>query len=220
MRPSGHSGNLYAASVGVPRDIDAAVRALTTGAPRPFDVGEVRLVGERAATDPMAFVVACGTGFDARVIAATSRDARRRYGIAAYFLAASRLLGHLKPVPTTLVIDGVRTELESVVVLVANTGEAIPGKLRPRLPIAPDDGLLHVFVLPRGGVLGGIHGVLDLMTAEAAGGSPSGAAVRLAGSHVRVEVSPAGPTEVDGDAFEPALLDARVLPGELRVIRS
>jgi diacylglycerol kinase (ATP) len=214
------TGNLYAASIGVPRDVDAAIRALATGHPRPFDIGEVRLSGEGAADDAIAFVVACGTGFDARVIAATSREAKRRYGVAAYFLAASRLLGHLKPMPTTVTIDGVHMELESVVVLVANTGEAIPGKLRPRLPIAPDDGLLHVFVLPRGGVLGGIQGVLDLMTAEAAGSSPSGAAVRLSGSRVRVEVSPAGPVEVDGDPYPPAALDARVVPGGLRVIRS
>ncbi len=167
---------------------------------------------------PVPFIVACGTGFDARVISATSREMKRRYGVAAYFLAASTLLEHLKPRPTVLTIDGVRTELESVVVLVANCGEAIPGVLRPRLPIRPDDGLLHVFVLPRGGILDGIRGALELMTAAAAGVSPSGAAVRLAGIHVRVEVMPVGPIEVDGDPFPAGSLDARVLPGAFSVL--
>ena len=102
-------GNLYAAAIGVPRDLDAAVAALATGRPRRLDVGEVRLVGPAVAEpgspvappppDPVSFIVACGTGFDARVIAATSREMKRRYGVAAYFLAASRLLGHLKPNP-------------------------------------------------------------------------------------------------------------------------
>jgi diacylglycerol kinase family enzyme len=225
------TGNLYATAIGVPRGVKAAVAALATGRPRQFDVGEVRLVAPPvsplaapapAATalpsDPVPFMVACGTGFDAQLIAATSGEMKRRYGVAAYFLAASRLLGHLKPEPTVLTIDGVRTELESVVVLVANCGEAIPGVLRPRLPIDPDDGLLHVFVLPRGGVLDGIRGALELMTAAAAGFSPSGAGVRLAGTHVRVEVIPAGPTEVDGDPFPAAWLDARVRPGALDVL--
>jgi diacylglycerol kinase family enzyme len=241
------TGNLYATAIGVPRGVNAALAALATGRPRRFDVGEVRLVappGGPAATaappsgpeatgappsgreaaaallppEPVPFIVACGTGFDAQLIAATSREMKRRYGVAAYFLAASRLLGHLKPEPTVLTIDGVRTELESVVVLVANCGEAIPGVLRPRLPIEPDDGLLHVFVLPRGGVLDGIRGALELMTAAAAGFSPSGTAVRLAGTHVRVEVIPAGTTEVDGDPFPAAWLDARVHPGALHVI--
>ena len=98
----------------------------------------------------MAFGVACGTGFDAQLIAATDREQKRRYGIAAYFLAASRLLPRLQPHATVLVVDGVRIELEAVVVLVANCGEAIPGTLRPRLPLDAADGLLHVFVLPAG----------------------------------------------------------------------
>jgi diacylglycerol kinase (ATP) len=218
------TGNLYATAVGVPRDLERAVSAIRTGSPVAHDVGEVRLIPPAAIGEPdgepqaLSFVVACGTGFDARLIEATSRDAKRRYGVAAYFLAASRLLAHLAPQPTVLTVDGVRRELESVVVLVANCGEAIPGKLRPRLPIDPDDGLLHVFVLPKGGILGGILGALELMTADATGVSATGAGMRLAGTEVRVEVTPAGPTQVDGDVFGPGALEARLHPGGLAVI--
>lgn len=220
------TGNLFATAIGVPRDLDAAIVVLRTGTPRPFDVGEVRLIAppgtgpDPALPDrPIDFGVACGTGFDAHMIAATSREMKRRHGVAAYFLAASRLLPQLAPLPTTLVIDGVRTELESVVVLVANCGEAIPGVLRPRLPIEPDDGLLHVFILPRGGIIGGLRGAMELMTAASHGISPSGHAVRLVGREVRVEVTPAGPTQIDGDPFPVAWLDARLRPGGLRVVR-
>jgi diacylglycerol kinase (ATP) len=220
------TGNLYATSVGVPRSLADAVRLLATGTPRPFDIGEVRLVNPRAGASmditerPVQFGVACGTGFDADLITATDRDMKRRYGVVAYFLAASRLLPGLTARPTVLLIDGVRTELESVVVLIANAGEAIPGLLRPRLPIEPDDGLFHVFVLPRGGILGGIRGALELLTSQSHGTSASGHAVRLVGREVRVEVEPAGPTQVDGDPFPAAWLDARVRPGGLRVIRA
>jgi diacylglycerol kinase family enzyme len=215
--PAG-TGNLYASAIGLPRRLEDAAALLGTGTARPFDVGEVRLGGPGREAPAMAFVVACGTGFDARLIAATSREDKRRYGVAAYFLAASRLLEHLAPLPTVLTIDGVRTELEAMVVLVANAAEAIPGRLRPHLPILPDDGKLQVFVLPRGGVFGGIRGVLELMSADAAGTSASGAAIRLSGTHVRVEVDPPGPTQVDGDAYPVATIDARVRPGALRVI--
>jgi diacylglycerol kinase family enzyme len=218
------TGNLYATAVGIPRDLDAAVAVLREGTPMAHDVGEVLLEspaapdGTPGAVRGTSFVVACGTGFDARLIEATSREAKRRYGVAAYFLAASRLLGHLAPSPTVLTVDGVRQELESVVVLVANCGEAIPGRLRPRLPIDPADGLLHVFVLPKGGVLGGVVGALELMLAESQGRSPTGSAMRLAGTDVRVEVVPAGPTQVDGDVFAPATLHARLHPGGLEVL--
>jgi diacylglycerol kinase (ATP) len=223
------TGNLYASAVGVPRDLDQAIAALATGDPRPYDVGEVGFVATAPAEDATArtadparipFVVACGTGFDAAMIAATSRESKRRYGVAAYFLAASRLLGDLRARPTVLTVDGARTELESMVVLVANCGEAIPGRLRPRLPIEPDDGLLHVFVLPQAGIIGGIRGALELMTAESAGVSPSGAAARLVGREVRVEVMPEGPTQIDGDPFPAAGLDARIHPAGLLVLRA
>jgi diacylglycerol kinase (ATP) len=225
------TANLYATAIGIPRGLDAAVAALRAGTPVPYDIGRVRLVqpqgaegSGRAATEdtlpePVPFVVACGTGFDARMIAATSRESKRRYGVAAYFLSASRLLDRLTPRPTVLTIDDRRLELESVVVLVANCGEAIPGVLRPRLPIDPADGLLHVFVLPRGGILHGIRGALELMTADATGVSTSGSGIRLSGTRVRVEVSPVEPTQVDGDPFPAASLDAVIQAGGLRIIR-
>jgi diacylglycerol kinase family enzyme len=189
-----------------------------------FDHATVRFVApsgsaaEHGVAPELGFGVACGTGFDAQLIASTDREQKRRYGVAAYFFAASRLLPRLEPRPTAIVVDGVRSELEAVVVLVANCGEAIPGTLRPRLPIDASDGLLHVFVLPRGGIVGGVRGILELMIAETRGSSSSGHSVRLVGREVRVEMTPAAATQVDGDAYPAAWLEARVTPGALRVI--
>ena len=217
------TGNLYATSIGVPRDIKQAIQGLTSGTAQAFDVGQVRLDGDASgeaepALVPDVFTVACGTGFDARVIEATTREMKRRYGVAAYFLGGAGLMEHLRARPTILTVDGVRTEIEAVVVLVANCGEPIPGRLRPRLPLDPQDGLLHVFVLPKSGVLGGIRGVLELMTAAVPGTSASGAAIRLTGSHVRVEVTPAQPTEIDGDPYRAGSLEAWIRPGALSVL--
>jgi diacylglycerol kinase family enzyme len=218
------TGNLYATAVGVPRSIVKALGAVATGSPRPADHASVRLVAppgmrsEDLPAAPVAFGVACGTGFDAALIAATDREQKRRYGVAAYLVTAGRLLPQLVPRPARIVVDGEATELDAVVVLVANCGDAIPGTLRPRLPLDARDGLLHVFVLPRGGVVGGIRGMLELMVSESQGVSPSGHSARLTGQQVRVEMTPAAPTQVDGDAFPAAWLEARVMPGALRVI--
>jgi diacylglycerol kinase (ATP) len=230
------TGNLYATAIGLPRTPPAAVAVIATGAPGPFDVGEVRFVNPASLSGPSnqpvattrdrcercppaSFVVACGTGFDAQLIARTSRETKRRYGVAAYILSASRLLPGLGSQPTVLTIDGERTELESVVVLVANAGEAIPGVLRSRLPVDASDGRLHVFVLLRGGIIGGLRGALELIANDRTGLSRSGHALRLSAQQVRVEVSPPAPTQVDGDPYPPAGLEARILPGALRIIR-
>jgi diacylglycerol kinase family enzyme len=229
------TGNLFATAIGLPRTPPAAVAVIATGAPAPFDVGEVRFVDpasrswppndpvgparDRSEPCPSLFVVACGTGFDAHLIATTSREAKRLHGVAAYFLAASRLLPGLAGQPTVLTVDGERTELESVVVLVANAGEAIPGVLGSRLPVDASDGQLHVFVLLRGGIIGGLRGVLELIANDRTGLSRSGHALRLSAHQVRVEVSPPAPTQVDGDPYPPAWLEARIRPGALRIIR-
>jgi diacylglycerol kinase family enzyme len=213
------TGNLYASSIGLSRDLREAYRAIASGSPRPFDTGEVVVTPAGGSTQTVApFIVACGTGFDARLIGATSPELKARYGVAAYFLAAARMLPHLTAHPTVLTIDDVRTELEAAVVLIANCGEAIPGRLRPRLPIDASDGQLHVFVLPRSGIIHGLRGALELMLAESAGISSSGSAMRFVGQRVSVEVTPAQPTQLDGDAFPPASLDAHVRPGSLPVL--
>ncbi len=214
------TGNLYAASVGIPRHLDWAMTTLATGTPHAHDVGEVRLERPGAPDQTLPFVVACGTGFDARVMEAMDRESKRRYGVAAYFLAASRLLEHLRPRPTVVTVDGVATEIDAVVTLIANAGGAMPGGLRPRLPVPSDDGLLHVFVLPRGGVLGGVRGVVELLLATSCGSSATGAGLRLTGQSVRVEVAPSEPVEVDGDPFGPGALEARIRPGALQVLRA
>ena len=229
------TGNLYAQSLGLSRDLRRAYAVIADGSPRDADIGMVVLqpatvagggadahVGSEVDTAPTAvpFIVACGTGFDARLIAAASPALKARFGVAAYFLAAASALDHLTARPTVLTIDGERTELEASVVLIANTGAAVPGRWQPRLPIDPHDGQLHVFVLPRSGAVHGIRGALELMFAEAAGHSPSGASLRLVGQRVRVEVEPDQPTEIDGDLAPAADLEAWVRPGALSVLLS
>jgi diacylglycerol kinase (ATP) len=239
------TGNLYALSLGLPRELPRAYAVIAGGSARDADIGMVVLEPEDIAAnggvdgdadpadggvdndaDPQAgvvphavpFIVACGTGFDARLIGAASPSLKARFGVAAYFLAAASVLDHLTARPTVLTIDGERTELEASVVLIANTGAAIPGRWQPRLPIDPHDGQLHVFVLPRSGVVHGIRGALELMFAQAAGHSPSGASLRLVGQRVRVEVEPDQPTEIDGDLTPVGDIEAWVRPGALSVL--
>lgn len=218
--PAG-TGNLLAATLGVPRDAAAALAALRDGEPRSIDLGEASWAGA-ATGEPAgssAFVVATGAGLDARFLAAASAEAKRRYGIGAYLAAALAQATDLRPRPTTLVVDGQRHETESIVVLIANAGELIPGLLRPRLPVRPDDGWLHVFVV-RGGVVGSVIGALELLAAGEAGRTATGSASRFSAREVIVEidVDPPDPVQVDGDRVGAGRLEARVRPGAVRIL--
>ena len=207
------TGNLYATAAGIPRDLRHAVRLIRDGVPVAHDIGRVRLTASDGATVlDSGFVVACGTGLDARLIAATSRESRRRYGVAAYFLAASKLLDHLSPNPTVLEVDdaagrahlgrGAGGELRRGDPRPAPSAPADPRRRRAaprvRAPARRDRGR-H----PRRAGADGRRG---------RGPSASGFGIRLTGTRVRVSVTPSGPTQVDGDAYGPATLDASAPP--------
>ncbi len=217
--PAG-TGNLFAATLGVPRDEAAALAVLRRADPRPIDVGRASWTGSATgAAGSSAFVVATGAGLDARFVSAASAEAKRRYGIGAYLVAALAQAKDLRPRPTTIVVDGERHETESIVVLVANAGDLIPGVLRPRLPVRPDDGWLHVFVV-RGGMVGSVVGTLELLAAGAPGRTATGSAWRAAGHEVSVEidVDPPDPVQVDGDRVGSGRLEARLQPAAVRVL--
>ncbi len=223
----GGTGNVLATALRIPDSPAAALKAMSTGLRRPIDLGSVELdaagggPGTVAASGPIGprlFAVAAGVGWDAKVMAATAGKRKHRLGRLAYWVAALGLLGELRPVPYVIEIDGERLELEATVALVANAGELIPGLVRPRLPIVPDDGLLDLLVLRVSSVTGGIRGALELLDRTELGGSPSGAAVRARGRVIRIEATPAQPRQIDGDGMGVGVLEARVRPGALHIV--
>jgi len=214
--PAG-TGNVLARSlrIGGPA---AAVRALVTATERTLDLGEVR-TGFAGATDAIAteiFVVACGMGLDARIMAGTDRRLKRRFSFGAYVAAGLREILNPQPSRFTLDVDGERYELTGQAVLIANAGELIPGLLGPRRAIDPGDGVLDVLVVGGEGLLGAARGALELLLRT---DGPDGASsLRRTATHVRVDAVPAQPIQIDGDLHHTGWLEARVVPGALTVL--
>ena len=139
------TGNLLAATLGIPRNpLDAAAN-LATATPTTIDSGMLTAGDVRE-----AFAVAVGAGFDARVMSSTGRAMKSRFGVMAYFATVLRMLPLLPVVEAEIVVDGRTFEMPTVAVLVANCGQIIPGLLGPRAALDPTDGLLDVIAI-RGG---------------------------------------------------------------------
>jgi len=214
--PAG-TGNVLARGLGVSGPA-AAIRALPTARERLLDLGRVRWgeSGDPVATAEETFVVACGMGLDARIMAATDPRLKRRFSFGAYVAAGTREV--LRPHPSRFVVevDGERHELTGLSVLVANAGELIPGHLGPRNAIDPGDGRLELLVLGGRGLTGAIRGGLELLLRT---DGPHGVvALRRSATQVHVEAEPAQPIQIDGDVHGVGWLDVRILPGALTAL--
>lgn len=209
----GGTGNLLAGNLRIPASPARAARALVTARPRLFDLGRV----DRP-SGPQYFAVACGAGYDARVMAGTLSEHKRRWGMAAYVATTLRLIAEIRTATHVITIDGVEYEANAAMVLIANCGEVIPPFVRLGPGITPDDGLLDVVVLRANSFSQSVRAVWDLLRLTP-GAVGEGAYVGHArGREIRVETEPVQPVQLDGEAGGETPFTATVVPGAIRIM--
>jgi diacylglycerol kinase family enzyme len=170
----GGTGNLLAGNLRIPVSPPRAARALVSARPKLFDLGRMERPG-----GSQYFAVACGAGYDARVMAGTLSQHKRRWGMAAYVATTLRLIPDLRSTIHTITVDGVEYEADASLVLVANCGEVIPPFVKLGPGIAPDDGLLDVIVLRANNLSQSLRGPDSLYRHRGARGHPDPGPGRL-----------------------------------------
>ena len=209
----GGTGNLLAGNLRIPASPARAAKALVSARPKLFDLGKV----ERPGGDQY-FAVACGAGYDARVMAGTLSEHKRRWGMAAYVATTLRLIADIRSTVHIITIDGVEYEANAATVLVANCGEVIPPFVKLGRGIVPDDGLLDVVVLRANSFSQSVRAVWDLLRLPP-GPLGEGTYVGYArGREVRVESDPVQPVQLDGEPGGETPFTARVIPGAIRIM--
>ncbi len=132
--PAG-TANLFATNLGIPRDLEEAVRIGLQGATRRIDVG--RFGKER-------FAVMAGAGFDAEMIR-DADDLKERIGRVAYLFSGARHL-RLGSFDAEIEVDGADWyEGHATCVLLGNLGD-IFGGVEVFPDARPDDGVLELGV--------------------------------------------------------------------------
>lgn len=207
--PAG-TGNVLAASLGI-RGMRTAVAAIRGGESRKLDLGlaEWGPAGEASPSGHGMFVVAAGTGLDARIMEAAHEDWKRRLRFGAYVGATLREVLRHATVDLVITADGETLERRGHLALVANTGQIIPGRLGPRRPIDPSDGRLDLLVVAGDGIPSGLRSVADLLIRA---GELHGSTIRRTVQEVRIETSPPQPVQTDGDVHPRGWLAARLAP--------
>ena len=206
------TGNLLAGNLGVPHRLDRAVDVLVRGRRRRIDVGRLKIDGKE-----LDFAVACGIGFDARVMDATGTSEKSRWGKLAYVANAVREARHLRNVKHEITIDGVTTTTKAAQVFIANLGR-IGGPLQPRLKVFGDDGLLDVMVVRASGPLPGLLVGWEALRQRDLGESGPGHVLRAKAREVRVATSPPRLVEIDGSVVGKTPITVTIRPSALTVI--
>jgi diacylglycerol kinase family enzyme len=211
--PTG-TGNLLAGNLDLASGVEAAARTILAGRSRRIDLG--RLMGDVVGSNGLHFAVACGIGFDARVMGATSVGLKRIFGKFAYVATAAALSPSLRNEAYDVRVDGVDYAAPGAQVFVANFGR-LARRVEATWPIRPDDGVLDIIVMNASGPVSGvlaawgairhghihrsIHGVLHLQGGE----------IRIASRSPQV-------AEADGDVIGWTPVVVKVVPRALSVV--
>ena len=209
----GGTGNLLAGNLRIPAAPAKAAQALVRARARAFDLGRM----ERA-DGWHYFAVACGAGYDARVMAGTPSEHKRRWGMAAYVATTLRLMSEMRSTDHVITIDGVEYDANAAMVLVANCGEVIPPYVRLGAGIRPDDGLLDVVVVRANNFGQSVRAVWDMlrMAPDVEGLDTYVGYAR--GREIRVVSDPVHPVQLDGEPGGETPFTATVVPRAISIM--
>jgi YegS/Rv2252/BmrU family lipid kinase len=209
----GGTGNLLARALGVPRNVKKAIPMLLEGSIRQLDLGVVQ--GRH-------FAVAAGVGIDAAMVAETPSWMKRRLGVLAYTLIATRAA--LRAVLwkqfflARVTVDGEVVERRAAAVLFANFGAILEDRISFGPEIVVDDGLLDCCIFSPDGLMDALRIMWRVTRRDF---RPDHAILYRKGSNFRIETEPVLPMQADGELLDatPAIISVEPLAAHLLVPR-
>ena len=209
------TGDDFARALGVPRRLDAAVRALAATPPVAVDLGEASW-DDDAGAHVRRFANCLGAGFDAEATALAA-DTKWLGGRSAYLAAVLRTLWARQRRDARVLVGGAEAFAGPLFLCEVANGPAIGGGFRLTPDAVLDDGRLDV-CLARDMAPGRALRLLPLAVAGRHGAAPE-VSIHQA-ERVEVEASTPLALQADGDvvSFSARRVGVRVLPGAVRVV--
>lgn len=209
---AGGTGNLLARALGIPLDVRRAVPQLLAGDVLRVDLGRFDS-GRR-------FAVAAGVGIDAAMVAETPGWLKRRLGVLAYTIIATRAA--LRAVlrreffRVRVTVDGTVHECAAAAaVMVANFGAVLNDRITFGPGIQSDDGVLDVCIYSPRNLLDAFRIMWRILRKRFAS---DGAMLYHSGRHIRVETDPAHTFQADGELLGMTPFEVTVEPRAVRLL--
>jgi diacylglycerol kinase (ATP) len=207
---AGGTGNLLARALGIPMKVERAVPALLGGTSRKIDLGVI--CGHR-------FAVAAGVGIDAAMVEETPRWMKRRLGVLAYTIIASRAA--LRAVLrrqfflARVEVDGELIERRAAAVLFANFGAILENRIAFGPDIAVDDGVIDCCIFSPRNLRDAVR-IMWRVTRRDFRPDPS--ILYRKGTRFRLETEPVLALQADGELLGTTPADVTVEPLAARLL--
>ena len=207
----GGTGNLLARAVRIPFNIRRAVPKLTQGDVVQIDLGRFS-TGQR-------FAIAAGTGIDASMVAETPFWLKRRLGVVAYAIiatrAALRTIFKRDYFKVRLTVDGQVHECMAAAVMIANFGAVLGDRLTLGPGIRQDDGLLDACVFSPRNLRDALRIMWRLLFKRFVTDDTT---LYRSGRRIRIETDPPRLVQADGELIGPTPVDIVVEPHAARLL--
>jgi YegS/Rv2252/BmrU family lipid kinase len=201
---AGGTGNLLGRALGIPRAVASAIPALLDGGTRQIDLGVV--LGHR-------FAVAAGVGIDSAMVQDTPRWMKRRLGVLAYTImatkAALRAVVRGRYFQVRVEADGEVIERRAAAVMFANFGAILEDRISFGPDIAVDDGVLDCCIFSPTN-LGDAMRIMWRVTRRDF--RPDRSILYKKGTRFRITTDPVLTLQADGELLGPTPADITVEP--------
>ncbi len=197
----GGTGNLIARSLGIPTQMDGAVASLLAGTPARVDLGVID--GQRR------FAFAAGVGIDVRMVEETPAALKRRLGVLAYALAATRAVFRRERFHVRVTVDGETIERDASSVFIANFGAVLNDLFSLGPGIRQDDGRLDVCIFTARSIPDAIRIVWRLLRRDF---RTDHRTFYRSGTHFRIETEPPLRYQADGELLGTTPFEVRTEP--------
>jgi diacylglycerol kinase family enzyme len=216
---AGGTGNLLARALGIPFSPRKAVPLLLRGEVLLIDLGRIDTPSPPARQPPRHFAIAAGVGIDAAMVAETPSWLKRRLGVLAYTITATRaaLRAVLRgeSIRVRLTVDGEVFETAAAAVMIANFGAVLSDRITFGPGIRADDGVLDACLYsPRN-----LRDALRIMWRLVRKNFSSDAAMLYrSGRHMRIETLPPCLAQADGELLGMTPIEISVEPHAARLL--
>lgn len=228
LLPSG-TGNLLARNLNLTlEDLDNSIETAFTGQDRAIDLGTIEIRRDDDSITKHVYVVMAGLGLDAKMLANTDDDLKKRVGWLAYVKAIAATLRDPNELHFKYSFDGKPTRsIRAHTIIIGNCG-ALPANIVLLPDAAIDDGLFDILLLRPEGFFGWVQILLKvfwengvvrrLPFADKLPGHENDALRYVKAESVVVKLGRAEDIELDGDEFGKAIgFRTRVKSGGLTV---